>query len=130
MLSALFLIMAVLLGSVILYNLGTLSYIERYRDMATLKVLGFDRKRINKLMIQQNLWLTIVGILIGLPVGFGLLVIMVGTVQSSIDMIVYTPAYIYVFCILGTYMLSLLINKILTNKLKHIDMVSALKINE
>lgn len=130
MLSALFLIMAVLLGSVILYNLGTLSYIERYRDMATLKVLGFDRKRINKLMIQQNLWLTIVGILIGLPAGFGLLVIMVGTVQSSIDMIVYTPAYIYVFCILGTYMLSLLINKILANKLKHIDMVSALKINE
>ena len=41
MLSMLFLVCAVLLGGVILYNLGTLSYMERYRDMATLKVLGF-----------------------------------------------------------------------------------------
>ena len=41
MLSVVFLIMAVLLGSVILYNLGSLSYMERYRDMATLKVLAF-----------------------------------------------------------------------------------------
>lgn len=130
MLSALFLVMAVLLGSVILYNLGTLSYIERYRDMATLKVLGFNKKQINKLMIQQNLWLTVAGILIGLPVGFGLLVIMIGTVQASIDMIVYIPIYVYAICIIGTYMLSLLINKFLSYKLKHIDMVSALKINE
>ena len=30
-----------LLGSVILYNLGSLPYMERYRDMATLKVLAF-----------------------------------------------------------------------------------------
>ena len=98
--------------------------------MATLKVLGFNKKQINKLMIQQNLWLTVAGILIGLPVGFGLLVIMIGTVQASIDMIVYIPIYVYAICIIGTYMLSLLINKFLSYKLKHIDMVSALKINE
>ena len=93
MLSTLFLIMAVLLGSVILYNLGTLSYMERYRDMATLKVLGFNNKSIRKLMIQQNLWLTIIGIIIGLPIGYGLLGIMVSTVQTSIDMEVYASAY-------------------------------------
>lgn len=130
MLSGLFLIMAVLLGGVILYNLGTLSYMERYRDMATLKVLGFNNKRIRKLMIQQNLWLTVVGISVGIPTGYGLIIVLIGTIQSSIDMSVYLPTYVYMISILGTFFISWIINKTLSRKVKHIDMVSALKINE
>lgn len=130
MLSALFLIMAVLLGSVILYNLGILSYMERYRDMATLKVLGFDNKRIRRLMVQQNLWLTALGIILGLPAGCGLIIAMLGTIQESIDMSAHTPFYVYAASILGTFILSWLINKALSRKVASIDMVSALKINE
>ena len=103
---------------------------ERYRDMATLKVLGFNNKRIRKLMIQQNIWLTIVGIIIGLPIGYELLGIMVSTVQTSIDMESYAPVYVYGVSILGTFILSWIINKALSLKVKSIDMVSALKINE
>lgn len=33
------------LGMVVLYNLGVMSYTERYREMATLKVVGFRDKR-------------------------------------------------------------------------------------
>lgn len=130
MLCAIFLVMAVLLGSVILYNLGTLSYMERYRDMATLKVLGFDDKRIKRLMVQQNLWLTITGILIGLPAGYGLVVLMLKTVQSSIDIRAYTPFPVYVVSLLGTWILSLIISKLLSKKVCHIDMAAALKANE
>lgn len=130
MLSVLFLVCAVLLGSVILYNLGTLSYMERYRDMATLKVLGFNNLRIKKLMIQQNIWLTIAGIIIGLPTGYGLTILMLSTVQDSIDISVYIPAYTYIISIIGTFLLSWIISKLLSRKIYHIDMVSALKINE
>lgn len=130
MLSVLFLVCAVLLGSVILYNLGTLSYMERYRDMATLKVLGFHNLRIKKLMIQQNLWLTIAGIIIGLPTGYGLTILMLSTVQDSIDISVYIPAYAYIISILGTFFLSWMISKLLSRKIYHIDMISALKIND
>lgn len=130
MLSALFLVMAVLLGSVILYNLGTLSYMERYREMATLKVLGFQNKRIRRLMDWQNLCLTVIGIMIGLPAGYGLIFMMMGTIQSSIDMSVYTPAYVYASSLLGTFTLSWIISKILSHKVIHIDMAAALKINE
>ncbi len=130
MLCSLFLFMAILLGSVILYNLGTLSYMERYRDMATLKVLGFNNKRLKKLMIQQNLWLTFIGVIIGLPVGYSLLLVMLGTVQASIDINVYTPYYVYLASLLGTFLLSWLINKLIAQKIKNIDMVSALKVNE
>ena len=130
MLSMLFLVCAVLLGGVILYNLGTLSYMERYRDMATLKVLGFHNQRIRKLMIQQNIWLTIAGIVIGLPAGYGLTILMLSTVQDSIDIRVYIPAYTYIISILGTFLLSWSISKFLSRKVYRIDMVSALKLNE
>lgn len=130
LLSSLFFIMAVLLGSVILFNLGTLSFMERSRDMATLKVLGFHHTRIRKLMVQQNIWLTIAGIVIGLPAGYGLIVVMLDTIQSSIDMSVYTPAYVYAMSVLGTFVLSWFINRILSRKVIRIDMVSALKIND
>lgn len=130
MLSILFSICAVLLGSVILYNLGTLSYMERYRDMATLKVLGFHNLSIRKLMIQQNSWLTIAGIIIGLPAGYGLTILMLSTVQDSIDISIYIPVYVYIISILGTFLLSWIISKLLSRKVYYIDMVSALKINE
>ncbi len=57
---------AVLLGSVMLYNLGVLSYMERYREFATLKVLGFPDRQIRTVMIQQNVWVCAAGILLGL----------------------------------------------------------------
>ena len=60
-------IAAVALGIVVLYNLGVMSYTERYREMATLKVVGFKNSKIGRLLISQNLWLTVIGILIGLP---------------------------------------------------------------
>ena len=61
---------AVILCTVVLYNLGVMSYAERYREMATLKVVGFKDKKIAKLLISQNLWITFVGVLIGLPGGY------------------------------------------------------------
>lgn len=130
MMCSIFLIAAILLGGVILYNLGTLTYLERYREMATLKVLGFRNKRVRKLMIQQNVWLTAVGILIGLPTGYGLVTAMLGTVQSSMDINVYAPWYVYVLSLIGTFLLSWMISRMLSRNVKKIDMVSALKINE
>ncbi len=42
-------IAAVLLGLIVLYNLGVMSYVERYRELATLKVVGFKDKQIGKI---------------------------------------------------------------------------------
>ena len=57
---------AIILGGVILYNLGVLSYLERYYEFSTLKVLGFKDTQIQKILVQQNIWLSMIGILLGL----------------------------------------------------------------
>lgn len=60
---------AILLGAVVLYNFGIMSYTERYREMATLKVVGFKDKKIGRLLIDQNMWLSLTGVVIGIPLG-------------------------------------------------------------
>ena len=60
---------SVLLCLIVLYNLGIMSYMERYREMATLKVLGFRNKSIGRLLISQNLWIALAGTLLGIPAG-------------------------------------------------------------
>lgn len=121
---------AVILGSVMLYNLGVLSYLERYREFATMKVLGFADKKIRKIMIQQNVWLSAAGILLGIPAGYGLLYYMLSTIPDSMDIIVYIKALSFVLSIAGTLVLSWIISKAVSRKIPHINMVEALKARE
>lgn len=121
---------AVLLGSVMLYNLGILSYMERYREFATMKVLGFADKKIRKIMIQQNIWLSALGILLGIPAGYGLLFYMLSTIPDSMDILVYVKAVSWIVSILGTLFLSFIISSIVSRKIPHINMVEALKARE
>ena len=75
MMVLIFVLAAIVLGTVVLYNLGIMSYVERYRELATLKILGFRNRHIVRLLISQNIWLTVVGVLIGLPAGAGVLAV-------------------------------------------------------
>lgn len=118
---------AFILGGVVLYNLGTLSFLERQRELATLKVLGFSSKKLRKLLSQQNIWLTSIGICLGIPCGYALIYLITSTIGDSMDIMIYVEMKTYVFTILGTLFLSILINRFLFRKLRKIDMVSALK---
>lgn len=121
---------AVILGGVILYNLGVLSYLERYYEFSTLKVLGFKDKQIQKILIQQNVWLSGIGILLGLPVGYLLIKYMLSTVQESMDVIIYIALPSYLYAIMGTLIISWVISIIISRRIKYIDMVSSLKAND
>ena len=52
---------------------------------------------------------------------------MLGTVQNSMDVILYLPVYVVILACGGTLLLSILIIFIVSKKVTCIDMVSALK---
>ena len=118
---------AVLLGVVVLYNLGVLSFVEKTREVATLKVLGFGSSKIRNILQKQNIWLTVIGIAVGLYAGWSMLYVICTTVSDTLDMfpILYLPTYIY--SIGGTFMVSVLVNFMFSKKVRTIDMVDALK---
>lgn len=84
-------IAAVILGEVVLYNLGVMSYVERYRELATLKVLGFQNQQISRLLISQNIWLTFLGMILGLPAGIGTLQFLITALAMAVQHI--TPVF-------------------------------------
>lgn len=118
---------AVLLGIIVLYNMGVLSFLEKTREVATLKVLGFSSGRIRRILRQQNNWITMIGIVAGLILGYQFLDIMMQTMSEDNDMptVVYLASYLY--SIIGTWITSTGVNYMLSGKVKTICMVDALK---
>ena len=123
-------IAAVILGIVVLYNLGVMSYTERYREMATLKVVGFKDSKIGRLLISQNLWLTVLGILVGVPVGIGVLQYLLTALASEYELKLVLGLPTWLVSILLTFGVSLVVGLMVARKNRHIDMVAALKTAE
>lgn len=122
---------AVLLGVIIIYNLGILSYTEKQYQFATLKVLGFKDKQIKNIFIKQNNWIAVISIIIGLPLGYYLTDWLFKTaVEEHYDFGASITIRTYIIAAIGTYIISYIVSKILAKKIRDIDMVTSLKGNE
>lgn len=119
---------AILLGAVIIYNMGILSYSEKQYQFATLKVLGFKDKKIRNIYIKQNLWITIMSIIIGLPSGYYLTSwLFKACLDDNFDFSVHINLSTYIIATIGTFIVSYLVSSYLSRKVNKIDMVSSLK---
>lgn len=115
----------------VLYNIATINIFERQRELATLKVLGFNNNEVKKLIFAENYIITIFGIIIGLPFGKWL-----GTYlmkSSSTD--AYTIPYViefktYIIAIILTLLFTMITNLTLIKKIKALDMIEVLKNKE
>lgn len=117
----------VVLGLIVLYNLGVMSYTERYREMATLKVVGFKDKKIASLLITQNLWVTCAGVLFGIPLGAGVLGYLVTALAAEYEMRVRVSPITVIIAAAATFAVSFAVSFAISKKNKKIDMVEALK---
>ena len=119
------------LGFIIIYNLGILSFSEKQYQFATLKVLGFKDKQIKKIFVKQNIWITILAIIIGLPLGYITLhYIFENALGDTYDFDAKITILSYFYSCFGTFVVSYIVNKVLSKKINSIDMVSSLKSNE
>ena len=127
----LIIVIAIILGSVIIYNLGILSYTEKQYQFATLKVLGFKDKQIQKIFIRQNNIVSVISIILGLPAGFYLTDWLFKTaIEEHYDFGAHINLISYVLAAIGTFVISYVVSKILAKKIRKIDMVTSLKGNE
>lgn len=127
----LIIVFAVGLGAIIIYNMGILSYSEKQYQFATLKVLGFSDKKIKKIFVEQNSWITILSIIIGLPTGYYMTSwIFKSVIADNYDFSAYINLSTYLIAIIGTILVSIIVSRMLSKKVNKIDMVSSLKANE
>lgn len=121
-------IFAILLALVVLYNLAQLNFKERIRDIATLKVLGFNKAEIGFSLVFEILILTLVGSLIGLLFGYPIMVLVLSINENPFLTYVYHINSIsYIYTVLITCGTSIVINIFLANLTGKVKMVESLK---
>ena len=121
-------VIAVVIGVVVMYNLGIMSFTEKTREIATLKVLGFPTKKIRWILQQQNIIITGIGTVIGLIAGSKTLVFMMVQIDVDSDFMFAKMSMVpAIIAFLVSFVLSIAVNEIISLKVKDINMVEALK---
>lgn len=120
-------VLAIILGAVMLLNMGSLSYREKVRDMAVLKVLGFSTIDLKKLLMQQNFYITLFGWFIGIFFGFPILDMLLSVSGEIVDFMVLPSIIPYFVDFCATFGLSVIINIYIISGIDNIDMVEELK---
>jgi putative ABC transport system permease protein len=116
------------LAVIVLYNLTNISITERIREIATIKVLGFNARETAMYVFKENLLLTGMGAVLGL--GGGVLLLEFVMSQIKVDMVwmfANLSPLSYVWAILLTLLSAVLVDFLLYFKLDKINMAEALK---
>lgn len=119
------------LAIAVIYNITAINLFERRRELATLKVLGCHKREINILIIIENIVTTIIGCLIGFPLGYAMFKYTVSialTFNFPIPNNLTVSAVLISFAV--TFLFSLLATFLLGRKIQKIDMIESLKSNE
>ena len=117
-----------LLAITVLYNLTNININERIREIATIKVLGFNASETSAYVFKENISLTVIGAGVGLGLGYLLLVFVMA--QIKIDMVWFKPILMwvsYVWSISLTILSAFIVNFVFYFKLDKINMAEALK---
>ncbi len=125
---AVFIFAAMALAIVVLYNLNNINVNERIRELATLKVLGFYNGEVSAYIYRENIFLTIIGVLLGLVLGIPLNIAVVGVVD--IDTLTFNTKLdpiSFVLAVVMTILFAVIVNILMHFKLKKISMVESLK---
>mgnify|MGYP004682505919 FL=1 len=119
---------AAALAFIVLYNLTNINITEREREIATIKVLGFYDSETNRYVFRENIILTTLGTLLGIPMGMLLHAYVMG--QIRIDLMCFDVRIAplsYVISVALTLVFGLFVNFVLRRKIRAVDMAQALK---
>ncbi len=122
------LIAAAALALLVLFNLTNINVTERLRELATLKVLGFYDGETASYVYRENVFLTLFGILLGIPAGRWLHRWLIGTIEMEYLLLgrgLHGKSYLC--AALLTIFFSLSVNLFSIFYILRIDMVESLK---
>ena len=117
-----------LLAGIVLYNLTNINIKERIREIATIKVLGFNARETGSYVFKENLALTFLGTFLGLFAGKALHTAVMSYVR--IDMVWFGNVIdwsSYLISAVLTIVSALIVDAVMYFQLEKINMAEALK---
>ena len=120
-----------MLSMVVNYNLTNVNVCERRKELATIRVLGFHEREVERYIFRETNALSLIGSLIGLAVGIWLHAFVVRTVEVNFVMFgreIKPLSYAYALAI--SVLFTFLVNRVMSRTIRRVDMVESMKANE
>lgn len=116
------------LSFTVLYNLTNITIAERTRELATIKVLGFYPQEQNAYIFRENLVLTAISCIVGLPLGIALHRYVMAQIHISTFYFGHALSpWSFLIAAAITFAFTVLVNLTLIGKIRRINMAEALK---
>lgn len=123
-----FIICAVVLSFGTIYTISSINIYERNRELATLKVLGYQKYKINRLIFFENVILTTFAVIVALPISVYMYELVVNALSSTHQQIPdQLNVFVLLLSVLLAYLLTILSNVFLRRKVTKINMTESLK---
>ncbi|HZK43152.1 MAG TPA: FtsX-like permease family protein [Syntrophomonadaceae bacterium] len=119
---------AVILGFAIVYNASLMTLIERERELASLKLIGYSNKELAGILGKENFLQAFIGVALGLPLGRVMAVGFMTSIESdlySFPVIIYPLTY--VFSAITAVVFILVAHRLAIRGINHINLVEILK---
>lgn len=131
MLTTLYLAMAVIVTFGVIYNNARISLAERARELATLRVVGLTQREVGTVIVTELVILILLAVPPGLLLGSGIAAAIIESVNTETVRLplVFTP-YAYTFALVVVALASSLSALVVLRKLRHLDLIGALKAPE
>ena len=116
------------LALVVIMNLTEVNISERIREIATLKVLGFNNSEVYSYIFKEVFILSLIGIITGLPFGKLELIFVMDIIDM--EMVMFSTAVqptSYLFAFLITLAFTILVIMLMRKTLRNVQMVESLK---
>lgn len=124
----LLIILAAGLAFVVLFTLANTNISERSRELATIKVLGFYDIEVHSYVNKETLLLTVMGILLGLPLGYVMSYLLLAALNMpSLEFVLQIKPLSYLYSAAISFSFTVIVNLITNSVLDKINMVEALK---
>ncbi len=115
----------------VIYNCALITLAEQSRDLATLRVMGFNRWEVSTVLLGELALITVAAIPVGLPIGYlfaYLATMALDTETHRIPLVVNNATYAYsaVVILLSAAVSSLIVRRLLDK----LDLISVLKVKQ
>jgi len=124
-------IFACVIAAAMVYNGSRIALSERARDLASLRVIGFSRIEVSRILLAEQALLTLLALPVGWLLGYGLCALMASALSTDLyrfPLIVSTRTYTFAALVVGGAALASAL--VVRQRVDRLDLVAVLKARE
>ncbi len=122
-----FISLVTLIGVTSVFNTINTSIALRRKEFSVLRSIGLSPKKFNKMIRFESLLYGLKSLIIGIPISFVIMYLLLRSFNYLVGFDMYIPVKPLIICILGVFMITFITMTYATSKIKHENIIDAIR---